>query len=205
MSENYGTVLWSRLVTAPRPFLNLLRMVSRGAPLVLPRGALFLALEHEQDALRAGRIMVSQVDMARSEPCDAQADELETAIAIDRIHASTTMKVKIISHKWGGLLTFAPDHEPVIGRDPEADNFIWLAGQGGNGVMAGAAAARLAASIAIGGAIPPISRPSVSLRRMCLPVHLASWKRIDRSLSVRWCSSSRFRILIFCFWLAVTG
>jgi D-arginine dehydrogenase len=64
------------------------------------------------------------------------------------------MQVKTISHKWGGLRTFAPDHEPVIGPDPEAENFIWLAGQGGNGVMASAAAARLAASFAIRAAIP---------------------------------------------------
>ena len=64
------------------------------------------------------------------------------------------MEVKRISHKWGGLRTFAPDHEPVIGPDPEAESFIWLAGQGGNGVMAGPAAARLAASLATGNAIP---------------------------------------------------
>lgn len=102
----------------------------------------------------AGRIMVSPVDMAPSEPCDAQADELEVAIAIDRIHRFTTMEVPRVTHKWGGLRTFAPDHEPVIGCDPEQPSFIWLAGQGGNGVMAGAAAARLAASFALNAAIP---------------------------------------------------
>jgi D-arginine dehydrogenase len=102
----------------------------------------------------AGRIMISPVDMEPSVPCDAQADDLETAIAIDRIHTFTTMEVKSVKHKWGGLRTFAPDHEPVIGRDPEAHNFVWLAGQGGNGVMGGAAAARLAASLALGKGVP---------------------------------------------------
>jgi len=102
----------------------------------------------------AGRIMVSPVDMSSSEPCDAQADELEVAIAIDRIHTFTTMEVRTVKHKWGGLRTFAPDHEPVIGRDPQEPSFIWLAGQGGNGVMGGAAAARLAASLAAGAEIP---------------------------------------------------
>ena len=122
----------------------------------------------------AGRIMVSPVDMAPSEPCDAQADELETAIAIDRIHTFTTMEVSTVSHKWGGLRTFAPDHEPVIGRDPGVENFIWLAGQGGNGVMAGPAAARLAASFAIGSAIPAdiaalgITEEGVSPGRPCV-------------------------------------
>ena len=77
----------------------------------------------------AGRLMVSPVDMAPSEPCDAQADELEIAMAIDRIHSSTTMSVRTIKHRWGGLRTFAPDHEPVIGPDPEEPSFVWLAGR----------------------------------------------------------------------------
>ncbi|MEZ2410729.1 NAD(P)/FAD-dependent oxidoreductase [Bosea sp. RCC_152_1] len=122
----------------------------------------------------AGRIMVSPVDMAPSDPCDAQADELEVAIAIDRIHRFTTMEVQRVTHKWGGLRTFAPDHEPVIGRDPEQPSFIWLAGQGGNGVMGGAAAARLAASFAQGAAIPAdiaalgITAENVSPGRACV-------------------------------------
>lgn len=56
----------------------------------------------------AGHIMVSPVDMEPSEPCDAQADELETAIAIDRIQTFTTMEVRSISHRWGGLRTSPP-------------------------------------------------------------------------------------------------
>jgi D-arginine dehydrogenase len=102
----------------------------------------------------AGRIMVSPVDMALTAPCDAQADELEVAIAIDRIHTLTDMTVRSVKSKWGGLRTFAPDHEPVIGPDPDASRFIWLAGHGGNGVMGAAAAARMAASLAIGASVP---------------------------------------------------
>ncbi len=122
----------------------------------------------------AGRIMVSPVDMAPSEPCDAQADELEVAIAIDRIETCTTMQVRSVRHKWGGLRTFAPDHEPVIGADPEAPGFIWLAGQGGNGVMGGPAAGRLAASLAIGAGIPAdiaalgITEAAISPARACV-------------------------------------
>jgi D-arginine dehydrogenase len=122
----------------------------------------------------AGRIMVSPVDMAPSEPCDAQADELEVALAIDRIHRFTTMDVRVVKHKWGGLRTFAPDHEPVIGPDPDAPSFIWLAGQGGNGVMAAAASARLAASLATGAGVPRdlsalgITAEDVSPGRACV-------------------------------------
>lgn len=101
-----------------------------------------------------GDIMISPVDMEPSEPCDAQADEMEVAIAIDRIERYTTLDVTRIKHKWGGLRTFASDHEPVIGPDPEDGTFIWLAGQGGNGVMACDASARLAASLAVGDDIP---------------------------------------------------
>jgi D-arginine dehydrogenase len=121
----------------------------------------------------AGRIMVSPVDMAPSEPCDAQADELEVAIAIDRIHSFTTMDVRIIKHRWGGLRTFTPDHAPVIGPDPEEPSFIWLAGQGGNGVMGAAAAARLAASLALGRGVPldlaalGVTANQVSPGRLC--------------------------------------
>lgn len=122
----------------------------------------------------AGRIMVSPVDMAVSEPCDAQADELEVAIAIDWIHRFTTMEVRSVKHKWGGLRTFAPDHEPVIGRDPEEPSFIWLAGQGGNGVMGGAAAARLAAGFALDAGISSdiaalgVTAANVSPGRACV-------------------------------------
>ena len=121
-----------------------------------------------------GRIMVSPIDMEPTEPNDAQADELETAIAIDRIHSFTTMIVASVKHKWGGLRTFAPDHEPVIGADPEDEGFIWLAGQGGNGVMACAAAARLAAAFAVGEDIPTdiaslgVRREDVSPARACV-------------------------------------
>jgi D-arginine dehydrogenase len=122
----------------------------------------------------AGRIMVSPVDMAPSEPCDAQADELEVGIAVDRIERFTTMAVPRIAHKWGGLRTFAPDHEPVIGEDPDEPSFIWLAGQGGNGVMGCAAAARLAASAALGEGMPEdlaalgITAANVSPGRACV-------------------------------------
>ncbi len=140
--------------------------------------------------------MVSPIDMEPSEPCDAQADELETAIAIDRIHTFTTMEVRAISHKWGGLRTFAPDHEPVIGPDPEAESFIWLAGQGGNGVMGSAAAARLAASLAIGSPMPSdiaslgVTAESVSPGRACVaaevaPAIVGNLKRFDGNSPAR--------------------
>ena len=48
MSENYGPALWSRLVTASRDFLENPPPGFSEVPLVLPRGAMFLALPEEQ-------------------------------------------------------------------------------------------------------------------------------------------------------------
>lgn len=43
---------------------------------------------------KAGKVMVSPVYMEPSVPCDVQADELEVAVAIDRIQTFTTLDVK---------------------------------------------------------------------------------------------------------------
>ncbi len=89
----------------------------------------------------ARRVMVSPVDKTATEPCDAAPDEFDVAVAVDRIQQATTMTVPRIHSKWAGLRTFAPDEQPVIGPDPDEPSFIWLAGQGGNGVMGAPAAA----------------------------------------------------------------
>ena len=102
----------------------------------------------------AGRVMVSPVDKTATEPCDAAPDEYDIAVAIDRIERATTLTVPRVHSKWAGLRTFATDEQPVIGPDPDEPSFIWLAGQGGNGVMSAPAAARLAAAIATGATVP---------------------------------------------------
>jgi D-arginine dehydrogenase len=102
----------------------------------------------------AGRVMASPVDKTATEPCDAAPEEFDVAVAIDRIERATTMTVARVHSKWAGLRTFAPDEQPVIGADPDEPSFIWLAGQGGNGVMGAPAAAELAAAIATGSNLP---------------------------------------------------
>jgi D-arginine dehydrogenase len=96
----------------------------------------------------AGRLLLSPADETPSEPCDAQPEELDVAIAIDRFEAATTMRVTRPSHRWAGLRTFSPDRTPVIGFDPVAPGFFWLAGQGGYGIQTAPAAAKLAAALA---------------------------------------------------------
>jgi D-arginine dehydrogenase len=94
-------------------------------------------------------IMMSPADLVPTEACDAQPDAYDIAVAIDRIESVTSMKVDRPNSRWAGLRTFAPDHEAVIGPDPEEPSFIWYAGQGGNGVMASQAAGEVCAALAL--------------------------------------------------------
>ena len=94
-------------------------------------------------------IMMSPADLVPTEPCDAQPDAYDIALAIDRIESVTRMKVGRPASRWAGLRSFAPDHEAVIGPDPEEPSFIWYAGQGGNGVMASQAAGEVCAALAL--------------------------------------------------------
>jgi D-arginine dehydrogenase len=99
-------------------------------------------------------IMMSPADLVPTEPCDAQPDAYDIAVAIDRIESVTSMKVGRPNSRWAGLRTFAPDHEAVIGPDPEEPSFIWYAGQGGNGVMASQAAGEVCAALVLDQEMP---------------------------------------------------
>jgi D-arginine dehydrogenase len=98
----------------------------------------------------AGRLLISPADETDTEPCDAQPDDLDIAIAADRIEQATTLVIRRISHRWAGLRTFAPDRTPVCGFDPRADGFFWLAGQGGYGIQTAAALAKRTARLVNG-------------------------------------------------------
>ncbi len=101
-----------------------------------------------------GRLMVSPADETPSEPCDAQPDEMDIAVAADRFETATTVPVRRIARRWAGLRTFAPDKTLVAGFDPAADGFFWLAGQGGYGIQTAPAMGRIAAALVEGGAFP---------------------------------------------------
>ena len=103
----------------------------------------------------AGRLLLTPADETPSPPCDAQPEELDIAEAIDRFETFTTEKVRRIAAKWAGLRTFAPDRTPVVGFDPHARGFFWLAGQGGYGMQTSSGMARTAAALASGEQLPP--------------------------------------------------
>ncbi|MDP6375986.1 MAG: FAD-binding oxidoreductase [Pseudomonadales bacterium] len=95
----------------------------------------------------AGLLMVSPADETPSPPCDAQPEELDVAIALDRFQSITTSSADRPQHAWAGLRTFMPDRLPVVGLDTREDGFFWLAGQGGFGMQTSPAMAELAAAL----------------------------------------------------------
>ncbi len=101
-----------------------------------------------------GQFLASPADETPSPPCDAQPDEMDIAIAVDRIETATTLQIRRIKNKWAGLRSFVPDKNLVVGYDAKVPGFFWLAGQGGYGIQTGAAAGRLAASLALGQGLP---------------------------------------------------
>jgi D-arginine dehydrogenase len=101
-----------------------------------------------------GRLLASPADETPSEPCDAQAEELDVALTVDRIERASLFSIRRISHRWAGLRTFAPDKSPVVGPDPAAQGFFWLAGQGGYGIQTAPAMARTAAGLLTSGRVP---------------------------------------------------
>lgn len=102
----------------------------------------------------AGKIMGSPADETPVPPCDVQPEELDIAIAIDRIQTATTMTVDHVSHHWAGLRSFVADKTPVAGFDPEAPGFFWLAGQGGYGIQTAPAMGQVVAALACGRDLP---------------------------------------------------
>jgi D-arginine dehydrogenase len=101
-------------------------------------------------APESGRLFASPMDEVPSEPVDAQADELEVALAAYRMEERTTVKVERIHSRWAGLRSFTPDRHPAAGFAPDAEGFFWLAGQGGFGLQTSPAMARIAASLIAG-------------------------------------------------------
>ena len=101
-----------------------------------------------------GQFLASPADETPSPPCDAQPEEIDIAVAVERIETATTLQIRRIKNKWAGLRSFVADKNLVIGYDPVVPNLFWLAGQGGYGIQTGAAAGRLAASLALGKGLP---------------------------------------------------
>lgn len=93
-----------------------------------------------------GRIWLSPHDETPSDPCDAAPEEIDVALAIDRLQSVVDWPIAAVERKWAGLRSFAPDRLPVFGPDPAIPDFFWCAGQGGFGIQTAPAVAALAAT-----------------------------------------------------------
>jgi D-arginine dehydrogenase len=101
-----------------------------------------------------GGLLVSPADETPFPPCDVQPDELDVAMALERVREATGLPLRSVRRAWAGLRTFAPDRVPVLGEDPAAPGFWWLAGQGGAGIKTAPAMGRLLATLVDGGPFP---------------------------------------------------
>lgn len=91
----------------------------------------------------AGKLFVSPAEEIPVEPHDAFADDMVLAEGLDRFEQAVDVPVTRVERSWAGLRTFAPDRTPVAGFDSAAENFFWLAGQGGYGIQTSPALSRL--------------------------------------------------------------
>ncbi len=102
----------------------------------------------------AGLLLISPADETPSPACDAQPDEFDVAVAVDRFETLTGRSVPRVRHQWAGLRVFGPDRTPVIGFEPTVAGFFWCAGQGGYGIQTSPALGRATAALALGRALP---------------------------------------------------
>lgn len=102
----------------------------------------------------AGKLMASPGDETPIEPQDVQPEELDIAVLVDWLERRTLIKMRRVNHSWAGLRTFASDNLPIVGYDPLIENFFWLAGQGGYGIMMAPALGQATASLITCGTMP---------------------------------------------------
>ena len=102
----------------------------------------------------AGAMLISLADEAESDACDAWPRDEDIALAVERVQQVADLPVPRLISRWAGLRSFAPDRVVVVGFDPAASGFFWLAGQGGCGIPTAPAMSRLCAALANGEAAP---------------------------------------------------
>jgi D-arginine dehydrogenase len=100
------------------------------------------------------RLLISPSDETPSEPCDAKPDELDVALALDRINEVTTLGLRHVHTAWAGLRSFVADRSPVVGAWPDSPGFAFFAGQGGYGIQMAPALAALGAAVVLGEPVP---------------------------------------------------
>lgn len=102
----------------------------------------------------SGRVWISPHDETPTVACDAAPEEIDVALAIERMSGVVDWTVEAVERKWAGLRSFSPDRLPVYGFDACVPGLFWCAGQGGFGIQTAPAAAALAAGLLLGRTLP---------------------------------------------------
>jgi D-arginine dehydrogenase len=102
----------------------------------------------------AGMLLGSPANVDPVPPHDVQPEEMDIALAIDRIQAMTTLTIRRPTRTWAGLRSFVADGDLVGGWDPQAPGFFWVAAQGGYGLQTSPAMGEACAALARGQEIP---------------------------------------------------
>jgi D-arginine dehydrogenase len=102
----------------------------------------------------AGRLLGSLAEENPTVACDPQPDDLDVAVAVDRIEQVVDFDIRRLVRAWAGLRSFAPDRDPVSGFDPKCPGFYWHAALGGYGIQTSAALGAFAASTLLGQPLP---------------------------------------------------
>jgi D-arginine dehydrogenase len=98
----------------------------------------------------AGALIISPADEDPVEPHDAWADDMVLAEGLERYQNMVAIPLTKPISTWAGLRSFAPDRTLVLGPDPDQEDFIWCAGQGGYGFQTSPAASQLVADLTFG-------------------------------------------------------
>jgi len=102
----------------------------------------------------SGGLLASPGDETPSDPVDARPDELDVALALERVAAVTTLGLRSVRTSWAGLRSFVGDRCPVVGSRPHNPGFHFVAGQGGSGIETSPALGAFAAAVIAGTPVP---------------------------------------------------
>ena len=102
----------------------------------------------------AGMLLGSPANADPVPPQDVQPEELDIAVAIERIQEMTTLEIRRPARTWAGLRSFVADGDLVGGFDPAAPGFFWVAAQGGYGIQTSPAMGEACAALARGEPLP---------------------------------------------------
>jgi len=121
----------------------------------------------------AGLLLGSPANADPVRPHDVQAEDLDIALAIDRIERATTLRIDRPLRPWAGLRSFVADGGLVGGFDPAVRGFFWVAALGGYGIQTCAAMGEACAHLVLGRTLPArltdagLSTPMLELHSRC--------------------------------------